>query len=91
MRAFFFLAIAGLFSTAAFGQTAEPAPRFEIAGIQTSVRTSTAFPFMRGPSLRGGRYEMRYATMVDLIRVAYNVDAEKVLGGPSWLEMTGLI
>lgn len=25
--------------------------------------------------------------MVDLIRVAYNVDAEKVFSGPSWLEM----
>ncbi|HXA50369.1 MAG TPA: TIGR03435 family protein, partial [Candidatus Acidoferrum sp.] len=34
-----------------------------------------------------GRYEVRNATMVDLVRTAYNVDADKVLGGPSWLEM----
>jgi len=34
----------------------------------------------------GGRYELTNATMVDLIRAAYNVDADKVLGGPNWLE-----
>jgi uncharacterized protein (TIGR03435 family) len=33
-----------------------------------------------------GRYEFNSATMVDLIRTAYNVDADKVLGGPNWLE-----
>jgi len=26
------------------------------------------------------------ATMVDLIRTAYGVDAEKVTGGPAWLD-----
>jgi uncharacterized protein (TIGR03435 family) len=26
------------------------------------------------------------ATMVDLIRIAYGVDANRVFGGPSWLE-----
>ncbi|HXA49673.1 MAG TPA: TIGR03435 family protein, partial [Candidatus Acidoferrum sp.] len=70
---------------AAFGQTTEPAPAFETAIIRAS--TPGTFPFMRGPALRGGRYEVRNATMVDLVRTAYNVDADKVLGGPSWLEM----
>jgi uncharacterized protein (TIGR03435 family) len=37
-------------------------------------------------SSRAGRYEIRNATMVDLIRTAYTVDPENVLGGPSWLE-----
>ncbi|HEV8393544.1 MAG TPA: TIGR03435 family protein [Vicinamibacterales bacterium] len=37
-------------------------------------------------SARAGRYEIRNATMVDLIRTAYTVDAENVLAGPSWLE-----
>jgi uncharacterized protein (TIGR03435 family) len=41
---------------------------------------------MRGGIQRGDRYEVRNATMVDLIRTAYNVQAERVSGGPSWLE-----
>src|SRR5260370_18702098 len=73
-----------LLSVAAFSQTAEPAPAFETAIIRAS--TPTAFPFMRGPALRGGRYEVRNGTLVDLVRTAYNVDADKVPRGPSWLE-----
>jgi uncharacterized protein (TIGR03435 family) len=42
---------------------------------------------MRGPLVRGGRYELRNASMVDLVRTAYHADADKVVGGPSWLEM----
>jgi uncharacterized protein (TIGR03435 family) len=41
---------------------------------------------MRGPFVRNGRYEIRMATMVDLIRTAWGVDAERVVGGPNWLE-----
>jgi uncharacterized protein (TIGR03435 family) len=41
---------------------------------------------MRGGILRGTRYEVRNATMVDLIRTAYNVLPERITGGPSWLE-----
>src|SRR5678815_3769543 len=41
---------------------------------------------MRGGQLRGNRYEIRNATMVDLIRIAYNVQPEKISGGPTWLE-----
>jgi uncharacterized protein (TIGR03435 family) len=36
--------------------------------------------------MRGGRYELRTATMLDLISVAYGVEGDNVLGGPSWLE-----
>ena len=42
---------------------------------------------MRGGAPRDGRYELRRATMVDLIRTAYAVDADKVVGGPHWLEL----
>ena len=42
---------------------------------------------MRGGVLRDGRLSIREATMVDLIRTAWTVDPEKVVGGPSWLEM----
>jgi uncharacterized protein (TIGR03435 family) len=41
---------------------------------------------MEGGVLRAGRYEIRYATMLDLIKTAYGVDADTVFGGPSWLE-----
>src|SRR6185436_9033998 len=40
-----------------------------------------------GPFFGSGRFELRFATMLDMIRMAYNVDPEKVSGGPSWLEM----
>ena len=60
-------------------------PKFEFASIQISSR---AQPGMRGGTVRGGRYEIRNATMVDLIRTAYNVQPERISGGPSWLEWT---
>jgi uncharacterized protein (TIGR03435 family) len=43
-------------------------------------------PFMQGAILVADRYQLRQANMVDLIRTAYGVEAENVLGGPSWLE-----
>jgi len=33
-----------------------------------------------------GRYELRNATLVDLIRTAWSVDADRVVGGPDWLD-----
>src|SRR5437764_7834940 len=36
--------------------------------------------------VRAGRYEVRNASMVDLIRTAYGFEADKILEGPSWLE-----
>ncbi len=41
---------------------------------------------MQGGTLAGDRYQLRRATMVDLISTAYKVDANKVFGGPSWLD-----
>jgi uncharacterized protein (TIGR03435 family) len=34
----------------------------------------------------GGRYELRNASLVDLIRTAWNVQADDVVGGPEWLD-----
>ena len=76
-----------LFSTAALCQSPESSPAFEVASINASIQNNNGFSFMRGPALRGGRYEVRLATMVDLIGTAYHVDTEKVVGGPNWLEM----
>jgi uncharacterized protein (TIGR03435 family) len=74
---------AAFLSAAASGQAPALRPQFEVAGIQTSSRPNAG---MRGGVLRGHRYELRNATMVDLIRTAYNVQAERISGGPSWLE-----
>src|SRR5258708_25830773 len=72
-------------SAAAFGQ---PADRFEAADVHATPHSDNNFNlFMRGPQTRAGRYEIRMATMVDLISTAYGVDGEKVYGGPNWLEM----
>jgi len=69
---------------AAFGQS--DGPKFEIADIHPSPASTAQNQYMRGGFYRGGRYEVRNATMVDLIRTAYAIDADKVTGGPGWME-----
>jgi uncharacterized protein (TIGR03435 family) len=66
-------------------QSTEAAPAFEIADLHVSPKTVN--PFVRNGPVRGGRYEVKNATMVDLIRIAYDYDTNKILGGPNWLEM----
>ena len=76
-----------LLSSAGFGQsiTAGAPPTFDIADVHVSAKTTN--PYMSGGVLRGGRYEIRRATMVDLIRTAYGIDdSSKVQGGPAWLD-----
>jgi uncharacterized protein (TIGR03435 family) len=68
----------------AFGEDAET-PRFLAADVHVSPKTQNQG--MRPPSGRGERYEVRNATMVDLIVLAYGFNATRILGGPSWLEM----
>jgi hypothetical protein len=58
--------------------------RFEVADVHSSPRIPQ--PVFRGPFFADGRYELRFATMLDLIRVAYNLDSSRMFGGPSWLE-----
>ena len=68
-----------------FGQSPETQPKFEAADVHVSAKTTNPFP-RTGP-VRGGRYEVKTASMVDLIRIAYGFDQDKILGGPNWLEM----
>src|SRR5215831_16666974 len=82
-RAFAALSLAALLYVAAFGQSTPPPSAFEVADIHASPRSTNSF--MR-TVLRGGRYKIRNANMVDLIRTAYAIDADKVLGGPNWVE-----
>jgi uncharacterized protein (TIGR03435 family) len=65
-------------------QSPDSPPKFEIADVHVSPKSS--MQFVRSTPPRNGRYEIRNATMVDLIRAAYEFDADKVIGGPSWLE-----
>jgi uncharacterized protein (TIGR03435 family) len=78
------MSCAGLLSAMAFSQDTETAAKFEVSDIHVSApaRNQGLRAFVRG-----GRYELRMATMVDLVRLAYGVDADRVLEGPSWLEM----
>lgn len=82
---FRFITFAVLSYGVLFAQSTE---RFEAADVHTSPHTDNNFNlFMRGPQVRGPRYEIRTATMVDLISAAYGVDTDKVYGGPNWLEL----
>ena len=71
--------------TPAFGQSAPAGPAFEVADVRVSDRQINVG--VTGNAIRDGRYELHNATMVDLIRIAYGVEAEKVMGGPNWLEL----
>ena len=85
MRGFLCVACVTLITGTAFGQ---PAEKFEAADVHPSPHSDNNFNlFMRGPQTRAGRYEIKTATMVDLIAAAYGVDGDKVYGGPNWLEM----
>src|SRR4051812_4337179 len=77
------LACAGL----ALAQTDE-SPKFIAADVHVSPKASNPNQmFPRSTPPQGGRYEIRNATMVDLIRFAYGTDSDNVFGGPTWLEM----
>lgn len=85
MRTSALLTLAALSCVGAFSQSTEKSVKFEATDVHSSPHLTQ--PQVRGPFFSSGRYELRFATMLDLIRVAYNVDPEKVSGGPSWLEM----
>src|SRR5881396_2860090 len=73
-------------SSIAYGQAAETLPLFEAADVHVSPRSANPNVQSLGGFARGGRYQFRNATMLDLIASAYGVEPDKVMGGPSWLE-----
>jgi uncharacterized protein (TIGR03435 family) len=79
------LALILALAISAWAQSKSAAPSFEIADVHPSPRAT--FPFMHGGDLHGNHYELRQASMADMIAAAYNLDATMVQGGPSWLEM----
>ena len=77
-------AVLGVFS--AFAQpsavTVNAAPKFEAADVHRSARATNPYTWLAGGMLRGERFDLRKATLLDLIQVAYDVDPEAILGGP---------
>jgi hypothetical protein len=73
-----------LLASTAFCQTADNSPAFGSADVHVSPPATNQTPRVGVP--RGGRYEIHTATMTDLIGVAYNMESDKVLGGPNWLD-----
>lgn len=62
---------------------------FDIADVHLSPRgdwVKNSTHVMQGGYLSGDRYELRRATMLDMIKTAYNLDADKVYGGPAWVD-----
>ena len=84
-RVFVLVCSLALLSTSVFGQAPQSQAKFDIADVHVSDRQINVN--VTGGQLRAGRYELHNATMVDLIRMAYGVEAEKVMGGPNWLEL----
>src|ERR1700742_233791 len=78
------LDLIGVSAEADLGQSADP-PRFEAANIDSSPKRANSF--LRTAPPRNGRYEIKNATMLDLIRIAYGFTDETISGGPNWLEL----
>jgi uncharacterized protein (TIGR03435 family) len=78
------LALSLILAGAAFCQSS-----FDIADVHISARSEwvkNQTHLMQGGYLSGDRYELHRATMLDLIRTAYNLEPDRVFGGPSWLD-----
>jgi uncharacterized protein (TIGR03435 family) len=82
--------LAGGSPLAYLAATAQTRPEFEIADVHVSPPREDGLAVLEmseGGVVRGGRYEIHKATMLDLIKTAYNVEAGSVFGGPSWLAL----
>lgn len=85
------LACAAIVGGLAFTQSTEPKPAFVMADIHVSPDAQNGGAIMINgrrafPYVGAGRYEIRRASLLDLITQAYGADADKVTGGPNWLE-----
>jgi hypothetical protein len=83
-RAFASIIFSAVLIPCAFTQPTVAPVGFEAADVHVSPKAPSAYMTM---AVRGGRYEIHKATMVDLVRIAYGVDSYRVVGGPGWLEI----
>lgn len=73
-----------MFLLALPGRAAD-SPRFEAADLHESTpMTNIRDSFMQGPFVGGGRFEIRRATLLDLVRIGWSVQPDKIVGGPAW-------
>jgi uncharacterized protein (TIGR03435 family) len=90
IKAFAGVALISLLPCIGTCQPGASRPTFDAADVRvTSARydqTADGSHRMQGGFLNRDQYEVRKATMLDLVRTAYNVAADKVVGGPSWLD-----
>jgi len=78
------LGVVAFVSGLAPAQTSIAAPAFDVADVHASP--ASAVQFLDIGFLPSGRYQVRNATLVDLIKTAWNIDGESVSGGPPWLD-----
>jgi uncharacterized protein (TIGR03435 family) len=70
-------------AVAAFGQDAAAPLVFEAVDLHAS----TAAPDWRfGGLIPGGRFEARGMTVLGLISMAYSLPADRIVGGPAWVD-----
>jgi uncharacterized protein (TIGR03435 family) len=81
-RAFTGAILAVLISGAAFCQSNAAAPEFEVAHIQASKPGTE----LNVDFLPGGRFDVKGATMKDLITMAWGLEDGMVSGGEKWLD-----
>src|SRR5262249_41038987 len=74
----------GLLPNPGLSQARRAAPAFEAVAIRPSSHLWNAT--MQGGLFGSGRYELRQATMLDLIKTAYAVDPDTIFGGPPWMD-----
>ena len=73
-----------LVASSAVAQSAS-LPKFDAADVHVSAKSPQMF--MRVIPPHSGRYEIKNATMLDLVRTAYGMPPDRVIGGPNWLEL----
>jgi len=75
------------FLLAANGQAVNGHNQFDVADVHASPqRPDGRVAMMESIGMvRGGRFEVLNASLVDLIKAAYNIEADSISGGPSWL------
>lgn len=75
-----------IFAVAGLSQVSPTVPRFEATDVHASGPAWNPFSWVSGGVLRGERYDLRKATLLDMIQIAYQVAPENIGGGPNWLE-----
>jgi uncharacterized protein (TIGR03435 family) len=60
--------------------------KFEAADVQVSPKMP-GMQFARIARPGNGRYEIHGGTMLEMIRMGWGFDPDRILGGPPWLEM----